>query len=54
LLLDRARTASSRATGLGVETWSITRRAFQHIVGRYLLRDDVSRALLLARMPLAG
>ena len=50
LLLDSPRTATVRATGAGTVTWSITRRAFQQIVGHYLLRDRATREVVLGRM----
>ena len=49
LLLDTPRTATVRATE-HVLTWSITRRAFQRIVGGYLLANPRTQKMVLERM----
>ncbi|MCW2971904.1 MAG: putative transrane protein [Thermoleophilia bacterium] len=50
LLLDTPRTASVRAAGDGVETWSITRSAFQRVVGGYLLSNPQTQDEIVRRM----
>lgn len=50
LLLDTPRTASVRASGEGVHTWSITRSAFQRVVGGYLLSNPQTQDEIVRRM----
>ena len=48
LLFDTPRTATIRATASTV-TWSITRAAFQRVVGHYLLGNQATRLTVLDR-----
>jgi cAMP-dependent protein kinase regulator len=50
LLLDTPRSATVRASGNGVQTWSITRRAFQRVVGGYLLSNPQTQDEIVRRM----